>query len=291
MGYYSLLWRFNLVISCPEHNCMLLNCCGNCGNAIPFLSKIPRIGICPKCKFNFGQSISAKASKFVQNVDESQAQQLKFLLSPQPFEENAHEVLEGIGVRLGQLRLETGRDRRKMAETIGVSFSMLSNLERGNSIKQSATFDAYNKYVDHLSLTFSELYHQATSSPSRRRTRSVIKDKGKLSKEIQETIRYLEDNQQKVTLEAIATRVGISQVSLRKHSAAWSAITEFRTERYNDLKSRLLATVENLSNEGTSVTMRNVGENLGVSSGMLEHNAEFAAIIRDARARQINSRS
>lgn len=78
---------------------------------------------------------------------------------------------------------------------------------------------------------------------------------------------------------------------MSNHLDRETTLTDFRKEYYGQMKSRLLTAIERLTEDGEQVSLRKVAEKLGVSVGMLQNCAVYMDIIREARKRQINSRS
>jgi DNA-binding XRE family transcriptional regulator len=139
-GYYSLLWRFNFITHCSEHECALTTGCQKCGNAIPFLAPPYAIGKCPSCGSDFckGQSQVRRDESNVLYVRE-----LEYLLLPQEFEQNALEVVKQLGTILMWLRSEKGLLRHEVAKQIKISYEAIALIEHG---KQKVGFINIFKY-------------------------------------------------------------------------------------------------------------------------------------------------
>ncbi len=156
-GYYSLLWRFHMIKNCSEHNCMLLDSCGNCKSRIPFLNRPFRIGVCNMCDFEFRKSTTQKVESYQQSVNERYSGQLQFLLSPHSNNINERELVEKIGIRLSELRSKRGLEGAEIARNIGIEYRDIQGIETGRKTR-GADFTAYIKYIDYFSLTFTQLF-------------------------------------------------------------------------------------------------------------------------------------
>jgi DNA-binding XRE family transcriptional regulator len=279
-----LLWRFESVTSCPEHQCLLLDRCGRCGDAISFLTHELQIGVCPKCGHKFGQSLSPSTSQATNAKTLNQVAELKFLLTNQPFEANIAVLLERMGVRLSQLRIGEGIARDKMAQLLNTSLTTIIGIERNESNRYGSTFAAYTKYLDFFGIKFSEFFQEATHLTLSKRTRS--KDYyNELEKEIELAIRSLEQAHKKVTQKEVAKLVGISRGIL---SNKFKAIFEkLRDQHQKELKERLIAVLQDFKAQGRLITQQNVAAVLGISRGTIQWYPEFLYLVRQARKSQL----
>lgn len=81
LPYYSLVWRFCMVVGCPEHCCKLLDHCGRCERPIPFLAAPLKIGVCPSCGWNLRTCLAEPVLDEVLRVIRDRIRVLEFLLS------------------------------------------------------------------------------------------------------------------------------------------------------------------------------------------------------------------
>ncbi len=127
-GYRSLLWRFAAVPGCAAHGCYLLDHCGHCSSAIPFLTSPLLIACCPAC----GRDLRCCRSAPLQDVDAArtrlEAADAVALVAPHVIE-TAERPDRMFGCALTACRRERGYTRVEVAHRLGISEVAVRSLE------------------------------------------------------------------------------------------------------------------------------------------------------------------
>jgi len=127
-GYRSLLWRFAAVPGCATHGCYLLDHCGHCSSAIPFLTSPLRTACCPACGCDLRccRSASLREGDVVRTRIE--AADAAALVAPHAIE-TAERPDRMFGRSLAACRRERGYTRAEVAHRLGVSDLAVRALE------------------------------------------------------------------------------------------------------------------------------------------------------------------
>lgn len=127
-GYRSLLWRFAAVPGCVVHGCYLLDHCGHCSSAIPFLTSPLRTAYCPACS----RDLRCCRSASLQDMDAARTRievaDAAALVAPHMIE-TAERPDQMFGHSLAACRRERGYTRAEVAHRLGVSDLAVRALE------------------------------------------------------------------------------------------------------------------------------------------------------------------
>lgn len=280
-GYYSLLWRFACVKTCPEHNCMLVECCQKCGNKIPFLSTPLKIGICPQCRFCFGQGNIVSPNPDTLLESQSYIEQLKFLLSPQAFEKTADKYVESIGARFAQLRSAERKSRHEMAKLINTTVTCLTGIERGEPRQYSSNFAAYIRYCKYFDLNFSELFQEAiTSGLVKRRKPKYGID---LIDRVETAIEFLKESGKLVSMRAMIELIGVARETLVARPEIKLMLEQTIKHNKEFTSQDIAVAIKELRTQGKPITQDNVAKALGFSRGIFQYKPTLARIVREAK--------
>lgn len=157
--YYSLLWRFITLKSCPVHSCTLLDRCGKCGNTLSLLTAPLKIGMCSFCRFELKMLHSEPTPEEEILSSLVHAQDLEFLLSPLLSTEiDFDNIAKAIGLRFKYERKARKFTSAEIANRIGVTLSEVEGIERGNILRRGAKFQSYLKYAKCLDITLRSIF-------------------------------------------------------------------------------------------------------------------------------------
>ena len=157
-GYYSLTWRFNLLKGCPKHNYYLLEQYTECHLRIELLPNPFSFGICPNCK-QLLQKCAALSLSRIDQIEVSQVyQSLEFLLTPQPCEDKARELIPVIGKRLRAVRKRHSASISQWAARLVRPRKEIVFVEDGRTKDGIATLATYFAYIKNTDFTWPELF-------------------------------------------------------------------------------------------------------------------------------------
>ena len=158
-GYYHLAWRFYALPGCPQHQCYLLDWCGQCGEAIPLISVPARLGVCPACQIHLTTCITTPLSNLDHDLTIVRFHELVALLSP-PTDQEAN-----LGDQLAVHRERQGLATAQIARWLGFHRldTVLAMENKGNRYKPN--FQHYLNYAALLSLTLRDLFASPPNVP------------------------------------------------------------------------------------------------------------------------------
>ena len=161
LPYYSLVWRFFMIVGCPAHCSKLLDRCGRCERRIPFLAAPLKIGVCPSCGWNLGTCLAEPAPDEVLEVVRDRLLVLEFLLAPHDCEVDSSENARRIGRQFARMRRVKQVTAVEIARRIGTTLTVVEGIERGDLGGRGATFQSYLKYADYLGVPLRETFESA----------------------------------------------------------------------------------------------------------------------------------
>jgi transcriptional regulator with XRE-family HTH domain len=122
--YYRLSWRFFMVEGCAQHNCYLLENCGNCGQPIPLFYPFCEIGICPACGKDLRSCVSPVYPEERRESLNEDLYALEILLKEKGGSFD-------IGKRLRTIRFHQSLSQKELAKLSGVFPGTVSSIEKG----------------------------------------------------------------------------------------------------------------------------------------------------------------
>lgn len=152
--HYILPWRFLILKGCPLHGCRLLDRCPSCGNALPFLTYILKINVCPRCRvaLSTGQVDLMPDPEY--RLAQARYRDLTFLLLP------PHHAIESgaVGPRLAYWRKARQLTVDAIVDQLAEPRRTIQSLELRVS-KRGLKFTHYLAYMDYLGLTVEQLFN------------------------------------------------------------------------------------------------------------------------------------
>jgi transcriptional regulator with XRE-family HTH domain len=210
--YYRLTWRFLLLSGCVRHNNMLLNACGHCDHSIPIFTSPFKIGICPNCRGDLKLCRAACLTTGEHNTAVTYAQELEFLLSPQPWEAYTHT--KRMGAYFADLRQKKHLTVAEVAGLIGTTRHGVEAVEYGNIGASSSPFERYIRYAQFLGVSMQEVF-EATMLRNNRlkgpRVRNLPLSEEEMVERLEQAIQRLNDRGVLVTQRALSKESGIAR--------------------------------------------------------------------------------
>lgn len=157
--YYSLLWRFLMLLGCDKHQFRLLEQCGHCGSKIPLFTIPAQVGICPTCSSKLCECPAEKLSEFEIEHNALQTADLAFLVTPSACEDDPG-LVKAIGQQLAALRHEQQRLMKEVAVSLGVPRKHLEGIEQDRP-GMGAYFLTYLQYADALGVSVQTVFDSA----------------------------------------------------------------------------------------------------------------------------------
>lgn len=220
-GFYKLSWRFTYLAGCAEHAVYLLDRCGHCGALVPLVPTPLRVGICPTCGGDLW-TCPVPPLTDQQRVQEI-ADDLSFLLSPQPWEDGP-AALQAFGPALVNLRREQGWSAEAMAAHLDLSIDALQAVEGRKAVGRGETFADYLRYLAVFDLSFREGFAHA----QRLETLDVEQQ---WVERVQYAIATLKRDEQPLTQQSICRLLQCSPKTLRQFPRVTSILHDLRAER------------------------------------------------------------
>lgn len=155
--YYSLLWRFLVIQSCPVHFCKLLDTCMECGASLPLFTAPLKIGVCFRCGMHLKRSKVRHANQEELRQSAYYTDDLKFLLASwaAPIGPLAPAILIGKQFAVSRRRMQ--KTAIDVSKAIGATLSVIEGIERGNLLGRGTTFWHYTAYAALLNVPLREL--------------------------------------------------------------------------------------------------------------------------------------
>jgi transcriptional regulator with XRE-family HTH domain len=164
-GYISLLWRFVSLRSCPQHGLDLLDRCGHCGHTVPLLSNGLRSGICPACQGDLRHCPSPVSPPEIFRASQQAAADIRFLLTPQGWEDPTGTVLEPLGTQFFRLRDQQGLTIAQVADTLQVRTRVVGGLEYRHRARKGEQLADFLRYSALLGVSLTSMFDRALAAP------------------------------------------------------------------------------------------------------------------------------
>lgn len=303
---YFLLWRFRMMPGCAEHRYRLLNCCTQCGAAIPVFAAPFRFGVCPSCQRPLSACAVTPLSDDEYATTLRRSRDLLFLLSPHPDEFDARIALTAIGLEYTRRREWQHRTVRDVALALGMeegtvrSMENVYGLEEGTTRRVGAKFHHYALYADALGVTLHELFaHAARHVGLDRQARWARKHGERERREdalvarVEWVIECVRDRGGLVTQQAVCDEVGLTHKALKGYRRVKDILASIvaegsdhdliRRRREADVLHRVRNAVTLLVARKQRVTQKAVGEIIGMTGSNLKHYPDALTIIRASR--------
>ncbi|MDQ5823396.1 MAG: helix-turn-helix domain-containing protein [Chloroflexota bacterium] len=155
--HYLLAWRFRALDGCPVHSCRLMDVCGHCGCEVRPLAAPLRVGVCPSCRGDLSRCSSEGLTDEELSTAARRAEDLEFLLSPEPTSYEGKFNPVALGAWFGTQRRARGVLQEELAGTLGMKEATLGGLERGET-RLGASLADYVAYVDYLGVTLQQAF-------------------------------------------------------------------------------------------------------------------------------------
>jgi hypothetical protein len=224
-GYISLLWRFVALRSCPQHGCDLLDRCGHCGSTVPLLTNGLRLGICPACQGDLRRCSSPVSLPEALRASQQAAADVRFLLTPQVWEDPAGAVLEPLGAQFFRLREQQGLTIAQVVDALQVRTVVVGGMEHRDRARKGEQLADFLRYSALRGISLSSMFDRALAAPPPApSTRWVMLD-------IRETV-LLEQ------VEAALTQLGETPLTYRWLSEQ-TGIHEARLHDYPSVEARV----------------------------------------------------
>ncbi len=163
--YYRLPWRFTALPGCPEHGRVLLERCGHCGHALPFLAGPFAPGACAACRGDLRLCAADELDAPGRAAAVRVWRELLFLLAPSPAPPGARRGAELVAEHLLAARRGAGLTRVASATRFGIVWPQLRAMERPapRDTARGPALRTYLRYADGLGIALSGCF---TPSPS-----------------------------------------------------------------------------------------------------------------------------
>jgi transcriptional regulator with XRE-family HTH domain len=288
--YYRLTWRF-LLSGCVRHNTMLLNACGHCGHSIPIFTSPLKIGICPNCRGDLRASRAAILTAEEISSAVRIAQELEFLLSPQPWESNASA--KHIGAYFSNLRQQRHLTMGEVAGLIGTTMHGIEAIEYGNIGSSSSPFERYIRYAQFLGVSMQEVFEATMLRDTRLkepRVRNLPLSEEEMVERLQQAIQRLNVLGVPVTQRALSKESGIARnrfgssprvkILLKETLSNVRAQQEKQRElRQEEIFERVRVAITQLESLGMPVTRRAIADLVGMSTPVLSYYPKVRALV------------
>jgi transcriptional regulator with XRE-family HTH domain len=291
---YSLPWRFSILAGCPQHGCLLLDCCSYCGYEIPFLTVSLKMNQCPGC----GIALSAGRVVPMDNCQQQKAQarygDLVFLLSPP---KNNIE-LGAIGPRLAYWRKTRQWTVGEVAKHLNIRLRTALTFEHRIPKRGGLKFGKYLAYADYLGLTFEELfntvltpdeecYHQSLSPEQR-----FDRQETRLLHQVQQVVNNIQEDGLHLSQEKVTRAMGTHRSSLRNYPKLRVALIQIsqdcqqaaqlrKQQREQEWVEKIYWATEKLQAEGKRVTQPAICGLVGMCARGLFYYPKAKAILLD----------
>ena len=285
-GYYHLAWRFYALPGCPQHQCYLLDRCGQCGEPIPLISVPPRLGICPTCQMNLASCTTSSLSNLDRDITLVRFHELVALLSP-PADQEAN-LGDQLAVHREQQRLST----EIIARGLGIHRldTALAMENKGNRYKPS--FQHYLDYGALLSLTLRDLFAPPPNDPEwsarvnwvTQVQREALEEQARhreaeMLERATLAAQHLLSLGEKVTNKALAHQLDTSTSTLRRYPAIGALVARCRQQRDQQRRERRDAELMALIREKVEfapevpqiLSLMEIGRLIGVSTFTIRH--------------------
>ncbi len=261
-GYYSLLWRFLTVEGCPHHGCRLLDVCTHCGQQLPLLALLPKLGVCSRCG---GDLKICQTEQLSSNLHQSLVRccaDLSYLISPQSCELNEVNLTQMIGERFGSWRRAKYLKGIDIARSLELSVTILRSIESGQK-QYPVKFHRYVEYADFLQISFKKIFTGAIDYPLDQT------DEEPIIQQMEQAIALLEQQGQPVTQQTVVQLVEGSLAIFNYHPqvrAWWDAYKSHRKQqREAVLVNSVQQAIDQLRQQGQKVSRSAVCKMIGLS--------------------------
>jgi len=157
--YYPLTWRFLAIQGCHLHACQILEKCGHCGCTLSGYVNQLKMAWCPNCNGDLQTCSAQQLSIEEHHKAIAQFEDLKFLLSPQPWEDKYDTLPKVIGQTMMFLRRAKGLLLDTVSQQTGVSISQLNKLEHCfPGSEKGVSFQSYFVYATFLGVTLRDVF-------------------------------------------------------------------------------------------------------------------------------------
>lgn len=224
--FYRLSWRFNHIIACHKHGCLLLERCSNCNQEIPLFVMPPQMAICPTCGIQLGK-LRSKDCLLPSDTVANAYLALSTILAPinnwDEYEQSNLGKLIGLRLRAHRQNLKISRE--KVMQHLAIGSKHLSSFERGSRNKSHGNFARYFRYMDLMNLTLFDLLTSPPEIQSKSTTLGIKKvDQPKtINKEdyyvrlVTEAMEHLSHSKRRVSIRAAAKLIGVSGSTLCRY--------------------------------------------------------------------------
>jgi hypothetical protein len=276
-GFYSLVWRFQTVMGCPEHGVRLLESCQQCGQQLPLVTTSLKVGICPACgqDMRICQAPPLTPEEYMRT--RARFDDLAYLLTSQDWDES-DEVRRAFGSYLLQLRLGHRWSTQDVTAQLGIGLHVLRGLEGYRKTGRGETFTHYFQYLDLLQVSFRDVF-TAVQNPTARhelRLHQVVQT-------VQQAIAELESRQQVVTQEKICQFLDTYPHLLRQYPEVCAILDQVTVTRKNQYRrlmvTRVQAAIDQLLDTQRVPCASAVCELLGISGPTLSQYPEAYALL------------
>jgi DNA-binding XRE family transcriptional regulator len=285
-GYYHLAWRFDVLPGCAQHQCYLLDRCGQCGEPIPLISVPARLGVCPACQTQLATCIATPLSNVDHDLTLVRFHELVALLSPLADQEIS------LGDQLAMHRERQGLSTAQIARWLGFHrHAAVLAMENKNNHYHPG-FLHYLNYAALLSLTLRDLFVSPPNVPDwTERVRRVAqrqcdwleeqaqRREADMLKRATRATQELFAAGEKVTNKALARQLDTSAGTLRCYPAVGALVAPYRQQRDQQRRERRDAELMALIREKVELALEipqplslmEISRLIGVSTFTIRH--------------------
>lgn len=285
-GYYHLAWRFYALPGCPQHQCYLLDRCGQCGETIPLISVPARLGVCPACQTNLATCITTPLSNVDHDLTLVRFHELVALLSPPT------DLEVSLGNQLAMHRERQGLSAAQIARWLGFHRHAAVLAMENKNKRYNPCFLHYLSYAALLSLTLRDLFAPPPNVPdwAERVLRVAQRQCDWLEEQAQRREADMLERAtlaaqelcvagEKITNKALARQLDTSAGALRCYPAVGALVARYRQQRDQQRRERREAELMALIREKVELapevpqplSLMEIGRLIGVSTSTIRH--------------------
>jgi len=284
--FYRLIWRFAWLPGCPAHACRLLDTCGHCSFPVPLLAPPFVVGRCPTCGEDLASCLSEGLTPDESKKVSSRADDLAFLLSYQPCEEDMARTVAVVARNLQGLRRARGLTRQEAALHLEVEATTIDTLEKMHQrIGSGHSFRRYTAYADLLGIDLHDLF-----APLPLRMKGEDRRADELLRDVRAAIEGLRARGERVTRASIAAVLGLHvntfRWDMRRHSAVRALVEEHtpaprwtRPPSEDELLALVRSIIADLEARGEPITLAAICTSGRVNKNTLRKHARVAQFL------------
>ena len=157
--WYRLIWRFDRVRGCLDHNCYLTRRCSYCSSLFSLFDSVNRPGHCTQCGFDHRGVPAPPLTPEARRNTMNDLRDLEYLLTPvDEHKTSGEDTVRDAGMRLAVRRQAAGLLEEDILPFLPGSLPNLGSLEGGMLRAGRLDITIFFAYVAFLGLTIRDLF-------------------------------------------------------------------------------------------------------------------------------------